>query len=63
MADKNGTYELKFSYVGVTSKKRSIDTRNQHTFTNDIVLEPLQELEEVSVVAQKQVIEHHADRI
>ena len=59
---KNGSYQLKISYLGFTAWEKSIQIAKD-TDLGVIILQPKEDLQEVKIVARKKLIEYKTDRI
>lgn len=59
---KNGSYQLKISYLGFTAWEKSIQIAND-TDLGVIVLQQKEDLQEVKIVARKKLVEYKTDRI
>ena len=59
---KNGSYQLKISYLGFTAWEKSIQIAKE-TDLGVIVLQQKADLQEVKIVAKKKLIEYKTDRI
>lgn len=59
---KNGSYQLKISYLGFSAWEKSIQIEKD-TDLGDIVLQQKDDLQEVKIVAKKKLVEYKTDRI
>lgn len=59
---KNGSYQLKISYLGFTAWEKSIQIE-KYTDLGNIVLQQKDDLQEVKIVAKKKLVEYKTDRI